>query len=89
MGFRDRSKRLENQSGLFVVIPQPDGTVRRFPKSALADAYIANLDRALGRDVPEHPLSIAARESGRPEDFLGSLVDFDDEVAEAVEDLSD
>ena len=88
MAPRDRIKRLENQSGLFVVIPQPDGSIRRFPKSAVADAYIANLDRAVGRDVPEHPLSIAARNSGNPELYLGTLVESED-VGEPPEDLSD
>ena len=88
MAPRDRIKRLENRSGLFIAIPQPDGSIRRFPKSAVADAYIANLDRAVGRDVPEHPLSIAARNSGNPELYLGTLVG-SEEVGEPPEDLSD
>ena len=88
MAPRDRIRRLEDRSGLFVVIPQPDGTVKRFPKSALADAYISNLDRALGRDVPEHPLSVAARLSGNPEHYLGTLVG-SEEVGEPPQDLSD
>ncbi len=87
MAPRDRVRRLENQSGLFVVIPQPDGTVARFPKSALADAFVSNLRRACGEDVPEHPLTTAAKLTGEPELYLGTLVG-PDEVAEPPEDLS-
>ncbi len=73
---------------MFIVVPQPDGTVRRFPKSAVADAYVSNLRRACGEDIPEHPYTTAAKLSGRPQDYLGTLVG-PDEVAEPPEDLSD
>ena len=88
MAPRDRIKRLEDRSGLFITIPLPDGSVRRFPKSAVADSFVINLRRACGEDIPEHPYTTAAKLSGRPEDYLGTLVG-SDEVSEAPEDLSD
>ncbi len=47
-------------------VPQRDGTVRRFPRSAAPDALVFLLD---GRD---HPLAAAARNSPDPE-WAGSF----------------
>jgi hypothetical protein len=88
MAYRGRIRRLENQSGLFILIPQPDGTVRRFPKSALGDAYVSNLRRACGEDIPEHPLTTAAKLSGNPERYIGTLLG-DAEPGGEPEDLSE
>ncbi len=64
MGLRRRVKRLEKETeGGTVFIPQRDGTVKRFPQSALQDSFLANMDRLRGRDVPPHPLGVAAAAS--------------------------
>jgi hypothetical protein len=63
-------KRLENQGkDEEIVIPQKDGTVRRFPKSASREAF-SNLMERLGAGEeapPEHPMIEAARNSSEPE----------------------
>ena len=71
-----------------VVIPQQDGPPARFPRSDLADAYVNALDRRLGEDVPEHPLSRAARNSSDPT-WRDSVVAGPEEVPEPPEDLSE
>jgi hypothetical protein len=64
MGIRDRLRRLERDArGELVHIPQRDGTVARFPHSALLDAYVTAMDHTMGLDVPDHPLCAAARNS--------------------------
>ena len=64
MGLRRRVKRLEEEAGGGTVfIPQRDGTVKRFPQSALQDSFLANMGRLRGRDVPPHPLGVAAAAS--------------------------
>lgn len=61
MGLRDKLKRLEREArGGMIEIPQPDGTLKRFPQSDAAEAYLALMD---GRD---HPLAQAARVSPDP-----------------------
>jgi hypothetical protein len=50
-----------------VEIPQPDGTIKRFPQSQLAEAYLVALDRACGATEDDHPLCRAARNSSDPE----------------------
>ncbi len=68
MGLRDRLRRLEREAeGEMVMVPQPDGTVKRFPQSALREAFMTNMERLRGEDVPHHPLSVAAAESPDPE----------------------
>jgi hypothetical protein len=67
---RGRIKKLEHAArGEMVEVPQRDGTVKRFPESALADAYINLCERlGAGEDAPaEHPLLVAARNSPDPE----------------------
>ena len=68
MGLRDRLRRLEKEAeGEMVVVPQKGGTVKRFPQSALQEAFVTNLKRLRGEDVPHHPLALAAAESPDPE----------------------
>ena len=58
MGLRAFIRRLERLSeGEVLVIPQQDGTVRRFPQSVAAEAFLSLCE---GRD---HPLLQAARNS--------------------------
>ena len=58
MGLRGWIRRLEaNAREEILEVPQRDGTVRRFPQSAGAEALVSLLD---GRD---HPLAAAARNS--------------------------
>ena len=68
MGLRDRLRRLERKAeGETVFVPQPDGTVKRFPQSALQESFVTNMERLRGEDVPHHPLGVAAAESPDPE----------------------
>ena len=69
MGLRNRLKRLEQEAeGEMLVIPQRDGTVKRFPSGAGMDAYMNSMDRlGAGKHAPpEHPLIEAARNSSDP-----------------------
>jgi hypothetical protein len=67
MGLKDRLRQLERKSeGEMVLISQPGGSVARFPKVDLADAFIVALDRELGRTTEDHPLCQAARYSPDP-----------------------
>jgi hypothetical protein len=62
-------KRLERDSREEMIeIPQRDGTVARFPVSEAAEAFVNAADRlGAGEDAPpEHPLSVAARNSSEP-----------------------
>ncbi len=68
MGLRRRVQRLETAAGGGTVsIPQRDGTVARFPATALQDAFLVNMQRLRGEDVPPHPLGVAAASSPDPE----------------------
>ena len=61
MGLRDRLRRLEHRAREEMIsIPQRDGTVARFPQSAVHEALGSLID---GRD---HPLARAARNSSDP-----------------------
>lgn len=72
-----------------VVIPQPDGEPpARFTLQDLAEAYVSALDRELGEDVPDHPLSQAARRSPDMK-WRHSVYAGGEEVGEPVEDLSE
>ncbi len=86
-------KRLERGArGEMVEIPQPDGTVRRFPEGDLAPAFLDAYDRAVGLsdpDEPLHPLCAAARNSSDPA-WRGSFYAAGDEgQTEPIEDLSE
>ncbi len=68
MALRDRLKTLERDAGGGQVsIPQPGGTARRFPASAVQDAFLINMRRLRGENIPPHPLSVAAAQSPDPE----------------------
>ena len=89
MGLREQLRRLRREAkGEFVEIPQPDAPPARFPRSALADAFVNSFDRRLGEDTPEHPLSAAARSSPDPE-WRDSILVGPEEVPEPPEDLSE
>ena len=88
---KDRLKRLHKAalgSDLFVEIPQPGGPPARFPRSALADAFLNSFDRHLGEPLDEHPLSRAARNSSDPK-WRDSVLVGPEEVPEAPPDLSE
>jgi len=64
LALRDQLRRLETAAGGgMVAIPQRDGTVARFPEVALQDAFLVNMQRLRGEDVPPHPLGVAAAQS--------------------------
>jgi hypothetical protein len=68
VGLRDRLRRLEREAeGEVVFVPQKDGTVKRFPQSALQESFTTNMKRLRGEDVPHHPLGVAAAQSPGPE----------------------
>ena len=60
-GIRGWLRRLERREDdqAAIRIPQRDGTVRRFPQSAFADAFLTNSRLLNGEDVPQHPLTSA------------------------------
>ncbi len=70
-----------------VVISQPDGPPARFPEGALEEAFLTNMRRVRGEEVPEHPLSVAAARSGDPK-WLGAFM-AGVEASEEVADLSE
>ena len=89
-GVKGRLKRLLRLAdGNVVTISQPRGTVRRFPESALKDAYLNVCARmGAGEDAPpEHPLVEAARNSDDPQ-WSGSLFATDGDATAPIEDLS-
>ena len=70
MGLRDKLKRLEREAEEeMLVIPQKDGTVKRFPASEGMVAYMNLMERlGAGEDAPpEHPMIAAVRNSSNPE----------------------
>ncbi len=68
MALKDRLRRLEKEAGGGTVsIPQRDGTPARFPATALQDAFLTNMQRLRGENVPPHPLGVAAAQSPDPE----------------------
>ena len=70
MAFRDRLRRLQREArGDEVIIPQVDGTVKRFPQRELRAAFLEDVDRTAGRvgpEVPVHPILTALRSSSDP-----------------------
>ena len=93
MGIRDRLRRLEQEAeGEMLVIPQKDGTVKRFPQGAGMDAYMNMMNRlGAGKDAPpELPLIAATRNSSDPKwskSFFG--VEDPDEWIKPVRDHSE
>jgi hypothetical protein len=97
MGLRDRLKRLRRASEEdVIVIPQKDGTVKRFPKEAAYDAFMDNMARLRashqGADLaslpPEHPLTTAAINSSDPT-WRGSFFAVHADPVRDVPDLSE
>ena len=88
---RAKLRRLERLAeGNVVSIPQRDGTVKRFPESAIEDAYL-NLCARMGAGddaPPEHPLLEAARNSTDPE-WSGSIFATAENATAPFEDLSE
>ena len=90
---RGRLRRLERASKEELIsIPQQDGTVARFPRSAYKEAFLNALDRrGAGEDAPpRHPLLEAAANSSDPtwRNSFFAGVDYDGSI-ETVEDLSE
>ena len=93
MSLRRSLRKLERAyQGEVVSIPQKDGKVKKFPQSALLDAYSNFYDRlGAGEDAPpEHPLIEAARNSSDPK-WTGSFfaVNDGDDWTRPIEDLSE
>jgi hypothetical protein len=85
LGLIDRLRRVARESKEHMVaIPQKDGTVARFPQSALKEAFLCNLERARGGEhiPPEHPLTTAIRDSTDPkwQNTFFSPVEVSDEL---------
>jgi hypothetical protein len=90
VAFKDRLRRLRRayEKEMIISIPQPDGTVARFAKEDLGDAYVTALDRGGGRDVEDHPLCQAARRSPDPK-WNQSVYAGPEVVPDPVPDLSE
>jgi hypothetical protein len=91
LGLRDKLKRLERaRRKEQIAIPQKDGSIARFPPTAVRDAYANLCDRlGAGEDAPpEHPLLEAARNSSDPS-WAQSTYAVDESWTEPVEDLSE
>jgi hypothetical protein len=74
-----------------IVIPQKDGSVRRFPRSASAEVFDNLMDR-LGAGVeapPEHPMIQAARNASDPEWAESFYASSDPGLTRRVADLSE
>jgi hypothetical protein len=97
MGLRDRLKKLQRGAEEdMIVIPQKDGTIKKFPKEAAYDAFMDNMARLRashkGADLaslpPEHPLTTAAINSSDPTwhgSFFAVHVDPDEEIPDLSE----
>lgn len=60
MGIGDRLNKLERVAKKDAVhIPQEDGTFKSFPQTVLKEAFLNEMRRMRGEDVPEHPLTAA------------------------------
>jgi hypothetical protein len=95
MGLRGRLKRLERDARKEMVeIPQRDGTVKRFPQSALMEAFLYLIDVACGNaaSTEEPEIFEALRNAREPaQKWMGSFY-FDPAefpAAEPVPDLSE
>jgi hypothetical protein len=92
VGLRGWVKRLEHAAREEMIeIPQRDGTVARFPRSAGMDAYMNLMDRlGAGEDAPpEHPLIEAVRNSSDPKWSESFFAVNDEGWTDPVEDLSE
>ena len=92
MGLRGRIRHLErNAREEMIEIPQKDGMVARFPKSASMEAFANLVGRmGAGEDAPpEHPLLEAARNSSEPEWSESFYAAGGEGWTDQVEDLSE
>jgi len=93
MGLRSWVKRLERSAQEeMIVIPQKDGTVKKFPQSAAKDAFLNLTDRmGAGEDAPpEHPMIDAVRNASEPWPPNSFYICEDpDKWTEPIEDLSE
>ncbi len=90
MGLKDKLKRLERVAeGGFVGIPQPDGSVKRFPQSAMREAFLNECKRLRGEDLPLHPFTIAASNSPAPEWNRSGFAEMSIVGDDPIEDLSE
>ena len=91
-GLRGWLRRLEREGAEEdILIPQRDGTVARFPRSATREAY-ANLMARMGagEDAPdEHPLIAGARNSSEPKWSQSFFAVNDEGFTDPIEDLSE
>jgi hypothetical protein len=77
--------------GEMIIVPQLDGTVKRYPQTAGEEAFVNLMDRmGAGEDAPpEHPLIAAARNSSGPR-WANSIYAVEGaRWTEQVEDLSE
>ena len=92
MGIGDRVRKLERVSKRGTVhIPQEDGTYKSFPQTALKAAFLNEVRRMRGEDVPEHPLTTAAANSRDPNwsnSFFAGMTTADGGDPKDVPDLS-
>ena len=93
MGIRSRLRRLELEAEEeMIVIPQKDGTVKKFPASEGIEAFMNFLNRlGAGENAPpEHPLLVAARNSSDPKWSEGFYdVNDPDKWIKSIPDLSE
>ncbi|MDP8953140.1 MAG: hypothetical protein M3N18_13070 [Actinomycetota bacterium] len=99
MALKRRLRRIERAAeGELITIPQQDGTVARFPRSAYREAFLNAVDRIRLRGTderpPRHPLLDAARSSSDPRWRVSYFSDIDDPAedegdGEPVPDLSE
>jgi hypothetical protein len=92
MGLRGRLKRLERDARKEMVeIPQRDGTVKRFPRSALMEAFLYLIDVAVGDafSTEEPEIFGALRNAREPaQKWMGTFY-FDPAEVPAVEPVPD
>ena len=91
---RSRLRRLERAAeGELIAIPQRDGTVAKFARSAYRDAFLNAIERlGAGEDAPpRHPLLIAAESSSDPRWRVHHFADLDypGSTDHPIEDLSE
>jgi hypothetical protein len=92
MRIGDRVRKLERVSKRDAVhIPQGDGTYKSFSQSALQGAFLNEVRRIRGENVPEHPLTKAVSTSSDPNwsnSFFAGMTTADGGDPRDVPDLS-